>query len=479
MNREPIRLTDEQMRTFVTEGFLILKTDFPASFHEAMTQELHRVYTEEGNPGNNLLPRIREIQQVFDHPIITGALTSVLGPNYMLHAHRHGHYNAQPTAGGWHKDSYWGYNKMRHHHPWWAMIMYFPQDTPIELGPTGILPGTQNYETRTFVSDEVEGEGYASGQAGTFALIHYDIWHRATANILGKPRYMLKFEFMRTAAPTEPSWNCSDLQWREPAQATLPIARHEAMWEDTWNWLTGRTGSLADTAEPKEEQITHLAAELRNGFEPIALNAAYELARYGVEGIAALLKGLYDESIAVSRAAAYGLAAAGAGAVSWLSAALDDERDETVQHAAFALGELGTLAGSTVPKLSALLSHRSPAVRSAVVESLGMIGSRAGSEAQAKAYVADAVSALIRALQDSDVQTRFMAGLALSRIGRDAAAAVPALAAVLDDDNRYVRAHALEALRYIGTEEAKDVLIHSLFQARWCVTTTPANTFYP
>jgi hypothetical protein len=476
MKRDPMLLTDEQMRTFVTEGFLILQTDFPASFHEAMTRELHQVYTEEGNPGNNLLPRIREIQQVFDNPVITGALTSVLGPNYMLHAHRHGHYNAAPTPGGWHKDSYWGYSKMRHHHPWWAMIMYFPQDTPIELGPTGILPGTQNYESRTFESDEVEGEGYASGQAGTFALIHYDIWHRATANIAGKPRYMLKFEFMRTAAPTEPTWNCSDLQWREPAQATLPIARHEAMWEDTWNWLTGRVGSLANPAAADEQQITHLSAELRDAYEPVALNAAYELARYGVEGIAALLNGLHDESIAVSRLSAYGLAAAGADAVSWLTAALDDDRDETVQHAAFALGELGGIAGEAIAKLSTLLSHRSPAVRSAVVESLGIIG---GAQGLAKPQADSAVNGLIRALQDSDVQTRFMAGLALSRVGSAAAAAVPALAAALDDDNRYVRAHALEALRYIGTEEAKDVLIHSLFQARWCTTTTPANTFYP
>ena len=40
-----------------------------------------------------------------------------------------------PQPGGWHKDSYWGYNRMRNHHPWWAMIMYFPQDTPVELGP--------------------------------------------------------------------------------------------------------------------------------------------------------------------------------------------------------------------------------------------------------------------------------------------------------------------------------------------------------
>lgn len=95
MNQSPLLLTDEQMQKFITEGFLILKTDFPESFHQAMTAELGKVYDEEGNPGNNLLPRIREIQQAFDSPVITGALTSVLGPNYMLHAHRHGHFNAQ------------------------------------------------------------------------------------------------------------------------------------------------------------------------------------------------------------------------------------------------------------------------------------------------------------------------------------------------------------------------------------------------
>ncbi|WJH32967.1 hypothetical protein N6H14_22395 [Paenibacillus sp. CC-CFT747] len=95
----PLLLNDEQMRKFITEGFLILNTDFPEEFHQALVTQLETVYEKEGNPGNNLLPRIRELQKVFDHPVITGALTSVLGPDYMLHAHRHGHFNASPKAG--------------------------------------------------------------------------------------------------------------------------------------------------------------------------------------------------------------------------------------------------------------------------------------------------------------------------------------------------------------------------------------------
>ncbi|HWK23461.1 MAG TPA: phytanoyl-CoA dioxygenase, partial [Ureibacillus sp.] len=107
----PLLLTDEQMRKFITDGFLILTTDFSEDFHHTLMESLNHVYEEEGNPGNNLLPRVPELQRVFEHPVITGALTSVLGPNYMLHAHRHGHFNAVSSPGGWHKDSYWGYER--------------------------------------------------------------------------------------------------------------------------------------------------------------------------------------------------------------------------------------------------------------------------------------------------------------------------------------------------------------------------------
>lgn len=464
----PVLLTDEQMRRFITEGFLILQTDFSEAFHQKLNEQLNQVYEQEGNPGNNLLPRIRDLQKVFDHPVVTGALTSVLGPNYLMHTHRHGHFNASPKAGGWHKDSYWGYKRMRNHHPWWAMIMYFPQDTPVELGPTGVMPGTQNYESRIFESDEAEGEAVASGKAGTFALIHYDIWHRSTPNVLSQPRFMLKFEFMRTEAPTAPSWDCLDREWRQPAAFSTKITEHEAMWKETWNWLSGQVGSLAGTADASQVQTA--AAQLQDAFEPNAINGAYALAGMGDAGIEALLKGLRHEDVKVSRTAAYGLSVAGAGAVAGLQAALAEERVETVVHAVFALGELRQLASSTVSELSGLLDASIDVrIRHAVAEALALIGTPTGI----------VVNGLIRCLQDEDVQVRFTAGLSLCRMGAAAEAAIPALTAALDDDNRYVRGHAAEALHYIGTDAAKNVLIEFLLNSRWCPTTTPQSTFYP
>ncbi|MEK8129120.1 HEAT repeat domain-containing protein [Paenibacillus filicis] len=466
-----VLLTDEQVQQFITDGFLILQTDFAPDFHESLMAQLNKVYEEEGNPGNNLLPRIRELQKVFDHPVITGALTSVLGPDYMLHAHRHGHFNANPAAGGWHKDSYWGYDRMRNHHPWWAMIMYFPQDTPPELGPTGIMPGTQNYETRIFAKDDASGEALASGGAGTFALIHYDIWHRSTPNILGHPRYMLKFEFMRTEAPAKPSWDAKGSAWSHPAGSAEGIPVHDRLWEESWNWLSGQLGSIAGSLPDEPSAVRGLAEKLEDAYEPDALNAAYALASAGEGGLQALLQALRHESTAVSRLAAYGLSVSGESAVPGLIAALDDARAATVIHAAFALGELRQLAAAAVSRLTALLVEASAEVRRTVVEALGMIGSGDPE--------AGAVQGLIQGLQDDDAQVRFMSGLALTRLGRSGEAAVPALERALDDENRYVRAHAAEALRYIGTPKAQDILIRELFRSRWCATTTKENAFYP
>ncbi|MEX1028908.1 MAG: HEAT repeat domain-containing protein [Paenibacillaceae bacterium] len=463
----PILLTDEQMQTFISHGYLILQTGFPAAFHRSLTEQLHSIYQEEGNPGNNLLPRVRELQKVFDHPIVMGALTSVLGENYMLHAHRHGHYNAIDKPGLWHKDSYWGYNRTRNHHPWWAMIMYFPQDTPKQLGPTGIMPCTQNYETRTFTDENPIDEAQASGEAGTFALIHYDIWHRSTANLLGQPRYMLKFEFMRTQAPASPSWNHRGGGWRTP-QLPPSVIPQETMWQETWNWLCGQSGSLVDSA-PFEPDGTRLATELQSEWEPDRIHASYELARRGSDGVAELLRALREGGQPVSLAAAYGLSVAGAAALSGLVEALDSSRTETVIHAVFALGEQGRSAAIAVPKLISLTAQEEVSVRRVVVESLGMIGEPSDQVA----------AALNICLQDDDVQVRFMAGLAIAKIGDTGDACVEQLVFALDDENRYVRAHAAEALRYIGTERAHDVLIKHLFSTRWCATTTPANTAYP
>ncbi|MBO0600644.1 HEAT repeat domain-containing protein [Sporosarcina sp. E16_3] len=465
MKQAPILLTDEQMQAFITKGYVVLKTDFEPDFHAKLMDELNHVYEEEGNPGNNLLPRVPKLRNVFNHPAVDGALQSVIGPNYLMHTHRHGHFNAAPEPGGWHKDSYWGYNRMRNHHPWWAMIMYFPQNTPPELGPTSVMPGTQNYASRIFIEDEMKEEVLASGEAGTFILIHYDIWHRATANTLGQPRYMLKFEFMRTEAPVAPSWNNENEEWKTPSSANELFYQHEEMWNETWDWLSGKVGAIAETR--KNSDVAKLSALLIEDNEPEAINAAYQLAASGDDGISELEKALHSTQLKDSRVAAYGLSVAGEKAIPILEKALESNQESTIVNAVFALGELRYLSSPVVRKLNELVNHPSLKVRHVVVDALGMI----------QEPTEEVLAGLIRALKDEDIQTRFTAGLALCHFGTEADVAVPHLAEALKDEDRYVRGHAVEALNYINTDAAKEVLIDYLLASRWCASTTPASTF--
>lgn len=496
---------DNQMHDFIVNGYVTIKTDLPASFHEHIYSQLNSVVEAEGNPGNNVLPRIPEIQQVFDQPDIRGAFTSILGPDYIMHPHRHPHHNVPGSqAQGWHKDSYWGYLKIRNHRPWWAMAFYYPQDVTEDIGPTAILPGSQYYSTSTHGDDETGVS--LLGQAGTVTIIHYDLLHRAMANRTEKHRFMLKFQFIRMDAPTHPTWNNENSAWT-PIENGNPRYKHQVMWRHFWNWLSGRNGlreesdstpesdscgngnvsqwikSLSNenpihrlnatdmlgmkSDEASQDAVPALIEALGDTLEPVGLNAAYALGEIGAPAVPGLIGALRQESELVQLNAAYALSAVGAPAVPALVEMLEHKLDAVRSNAAYALGEIGTPAQSAAAALIKLLKDPSEEVRRHMVEALGIIG----------APVHDVAPSLMDALHDSDAQVRFTAALSLTRI--QAHEAVPALKAALNDENRYVRANAIDALHRIGTPEAREALLRFLFAARWCPTTTKDNNFFP
>ncbi|MCB0061402.1 MAG: HEAT repeat domain-containing protein [Caldilineaceae bacterium] len=506
MTQPPLLLTDEQMRQFIAHGYLILQTDFPAEFHESMSRQIAEVMTKEGNPGNNILPRVPEVQEVFRHPTIRGALTSVLGPDYIMHPHRHCHFTLPGRkTQSWHKDSYWGHAKVRNHHQWWAMIFYYNHAVDEELGPSGLMPGTQYYNNRT--GDETEQDIHMQGQAGTFALIHYDLWHRGGANLSAdRTRSMLKFQFVRMARPVGPTWDHTGTGWRA-LNGDGPPNQHESIWQHQWQWLggndtaprlqstNGTVGTYIDAlTNPDKQQrlraadrlgllgdaagdaIPALAGALADEYEPVALNAAYALAGMGAPAIDALVTALESEQKDVVRNAAYGLAALGSAAVNALTERLNHSAEQTRGYAAFALGEVG-LADIADPQpavagLAQVVADESEWVRRNGVEALGTLGIK-----NQPATERAAVEALCNGLRDGDGQVRFTSALSLTRLGPESAVAVPALQQALHDENRYVRANAVDALKRIDTDEAKAVLIDYLLASRWCPSTTPDSTF--
>ena len=490
------KLTDAQMRDFIVNGYITIKTDLPRSVHETIYRKTQEYSAKEGNLGNNILPRVPELQAVFEDPVVRGAFTSILGENYVMHSHRHPHQNNPHSDGqGFHKDSYWGYQKVRHHCPRWAMAFYYPQDAPLEIGPSAVLPGTQYYSTR--ITEGNDGELALSGEAGTIAVIHFDLWHRAMANQTDKTRYMMKFQFIRMDAPQVPEWNVTDPHWN-PEDINPATPTHQGTWRHIWNWIAGASngdatqstnGNLAkhiaalndnDAAvrsraadelgllgESAAEAVPHLIQALRDDYEPVRLNAAYTLGAIGEPAVSQLIEVLSDENGATRRMAAYALAAVGAPAVPALSEALQHTEDAVRVEAAYALAQIGDAAEPAIPALMERTKDDNVEVRRYLAEAFGSLGPIA----------APAVPALIEILDnDEDKQARFESALALAQIGPAANDAVPVLANALKDEDRYVRDNTIHALKRIDTSEAESALFDYLIMARWCPITNRAST---
>ena len=452
-------LSDAQMRHFIVNGFVTVITGLPAQFHDAVYEKTVSVFDKEGNPGNNLLPRIPEIQKVFDDANVKGALTSLLGENYYMQPHRHPHYNPPGSKGqGMHQDGgkRWSHRTRR------LLVFYYPQDTPLELGPTGVVPMSHYFSTGE--GSGVSPEQPITGAAGTVAFANYDLWHRAMPNSSEKRRYMMKFLYARMSEPEEPTWANKETDWTN-GDPVGPV-EHQEMFRHLWNWHRGEEDSKMQGTS-NGESLSGLISALNSTTESIGLQAAYELPRFGEKAVPALVRCLQEESEMTRRNACYALNAVGTAAVEPLRETLKDSREYTRDNAAEALGDLGNKAKLAVPALVETLADDSGSVRSHTVEALG-------TTSQSSSI---AVPGLIKALEDESEGVRRNAVFALARIGSNAADAVEGLQNMLFDANRYIRGDAVHALYRMGTAEAKAVLLRHLQTTRWCPITSRESTF--
>ena len=200
-------LTDAQMMDFVREGFAMFHLDdLPRSYHDGVIETLDKAFEQHGNPGNNMLPMCPQLSTMLNHPLVDGCLQSVLGSDYYVHLHRHPHMRDNVDEGppgkvhGLHKDSM--YNSRfaadatrRQHRTRMCMLIYFPQDTPVELGPTAIMPRSHFLLHSppggvNTVPYEPEAEAiHLAGPAGTVGIIHYDMLHSSSNKGLLQKRH--------------------------------------------------------------------------------------------------------------------------------------------------------------------------------------------------------------------------------------------------------------------------------------------------
>ena len=519
--QEDYLLNDEQIREYICNGYLVLSPDLSREVHEAIDQKLQWMLDEDYNPGNNILPRISEMNQVIESPVIRGALSSVLGKDYVVHPHRFCHSNMPgkmtengPEIGdgstsfiGWHQDSHSPLSRPRHHFSRYAMILYYPQDTPATMGPTQLIPGTQ-YAGNISAEDYSRGKQFG-GNAGTCLLVHFDVAHGGSLNTDSRCRHMVKFVFARVSEPTSPSWNTKSGDWECPKKNESPYNAN-ILWKRNWDWMCGKSsdfeaeitsielktciGSLVDN-KSIADQMSALDRIAMAGssaalaipeiikclekHESIRQNAIYTLAKIGSPAIGPLIQKLvesndgWNEGAVVMEDAAYALGAMGEEAVDPLYDLLFHDDKWVIINALFALGELGPGAArpKVIEKLAEILSGDDDRVIRTALDSVGQWGEAASSLLLNIATVYGKAltkwSNLERRSWSSGDQVRVNAVMALLRLGPNVIDVEKTLASFLGDKCGYVDGFSIEGLLRIETKSATQTAISYLQAHRW------------
>lgn len=193
-------LTDRQVLEFCKTGCLLLPGVVPEEINRRVREYLdsnaHYEPTE-------ILALDWFVDGVILNPPAAGAVRSLLGRDFHLPVLMSNHRRQCPAVhtGGWHVDggSRWG-PELEH-----LQVFYYPQDTPLELGPTELLPGSHLVPNTARIMahyGRIRGGVPAASPAGSIFLTTYRIWHRAGSAPGTGLRNMLKYFYWRTTPPT-------------------------------------------------------------------------------------------------------------------------------------------------------------------------------------------------------------------------------------------------------------------------------------
>eukprot|EP01127_Copromyxa_protea_P004967 TRINITY_DN1477_c0_g1_i2.p1 TRINITY_DN1477_c0_g1~~TRINITY_DN1477_c0_g1_i2.p1 ORF type:complete len:457 (+),score=61.17 TRINITY_DN1477_c0_g1_i2:43-1413(+) len=361
----PLLLSDEQMRSFLLRGYIVLQpSSLPAAFHEYISQKMQSL-PDSDKYGNNCLPALPALNQVFADPTIKGALVSLLGPKFGMQPHKAVHLS--PPGKGpqqWHRDTFWGYKlPLRYPKPWMMMGMYYPQATTVQMGATAAKPGTQYYtmdpkryqgNLPNHAKEDDPMDTNFSCPAGSVAFIHYDLIHKGTANKSQSLRYMFKFQFYRTEQPTTPTWNCTTPEWSPLVATEGPHSKFlEPVCHSIWNWLCGKV--TTETLEDAE--VPGLVSQLDSPSEKSRFYAAFRLGLSGKLDILFTRLLHSDEQMRFCAAYAIACSPSSASGAETLTEWLKDKPKETKMLIVWILSEWG-MSHLLLRKLDTLVKVR-------------------------------------------------------------------------------------------------------------------------
>ena len=259
---EPVPLlTTTQMAQFVTDGYLRFDGAAPpelsAQMLEAMTSpsfppphggDLAR---GSGLPLTDVLagwpPECGgPVAELFALPLVRGIVESLVGPEPIYDEHAV-HVTAQGVraADEWHADHVTDPRRAFD-----VEFLFFPADTPREMGGTMLLPGSHFRRASGAEIGRYQnflGQQPTVCEAGTLIAMHHRLWHCAQPNRTDRTRYMLKV-CVNPKYRQLLLWDTSDLE--DPEVSNILKRAHQWYGEEfmleivnrleLWHYVTGR-----------------------------------------------------------------------------------------------------------------------------------------------------------------------------------------------------------------------------------------------
>ena len=221
---------------------------------------------------------------------------------------------------------------MRHHFPRWIICFYYPHATVENMGPTGVLPGSQYLQIgrhadsspsslleQPFSGNEpdlAERDRLLAASAaaldpeleehkvseyceygGTVFVLHFGMLHRACRSMPGAIwRNMFKLQFFRSTAPTNCSWATTQRgPDPDPFRHTGASPEQKAVWDASWFWMRGGRRPGDGPPAPADGDCARWAAALADP-APRAERARIGAA-YGTLGISIAARGFASDSL--------------------------------------------------------------------------------------------------------------------------------------------------------------------------------------
>lgn len=200
----------EHLARFCTQGFLVARDAVPDEINQAVLEDLRGF----GGDKNRFWEFSASVRAALASAGLARAYRLLLGPDM---SYDHSSVHKVPAgfafAQAWHQDSLIEVRPMAFD----LLVFYFPADTPLESGPTLVLPGShlRRVSNRSLARyQNFKGQRHLACRAGTVVLAHAGLWHCGQPNISSEDRYMFKLRLRGGVSQAE-------------AASELAVASHE------------------------------------------------------------------------------------------------------------------------------------------------------------------------------------------------------------------------------------------------------------